>query len=96
MGAMLDQAVAMLAAKVAGKEMDGTALFVLTGEGSILVDGAGARAGEGPADVTLTASPETFQAILAGDLDATSAFMSGKLAVDGDMGLAMKLASVLG
>ena len=36
-----------------------------------------------------------FQAIFDGDLNATSAFMTGKLSVDGDMGMAMKLAAVL-
>ena len=44
---------------------------------------------------TLTASADTFQSILSGDLNPTSAFMSGKLAVDGDIGMAMKLGAVL-
>ena len=47
------------------------------------------------ADVTLTADADTFQSIMSGDLDPTAAFMTGKLAVDGDMGMAMKLGSVL-
>ena len=34
--------------------------------------------------------------ILSGDLNPTAAFMGGKLTVDGDMGTAMKLGSVLG
>ncbi|MGB0539215.1 MAG: SCP2 sterol-binding domain-containing protein, partial [Paracoccaceae bacterium] len=34
--------------------------------------------------------------ILAGDLDPASAFMSGRLTVDGDMGVAMQLGSALG
>ena len=34
--------------------------------------------------------------MLDGDLDPTAAFMSGRLKVDGDMGLAMKLGSILG
>jgi len=46
--------------------------------------------------VTLTASVETFEAMMAGDMNPTSAFMSGKLAVDGDMGKAMQLGTVLG
>ena len=54
------------------------------------------REGDDEADVTLTADAETFEAILEGDLDPTSAFMSGKLSVDGDMGMAMKLGSILG
>lgn len=75
---------------------DGTAKFVIEDEGAILIDGAGVRAGDEPADVTLTASVDTFEQILAGDLDPTTAFMSGRLGIDGDMGLAMKLGSALG
>ncbi len=43
----------------------------------------------------MSADAETFQAIFEGDMNPTSAFMTGKLKVDGDMGMAMKLASVL-
>jgi putative sterol carrier protein len=45
--------------------------------------------------VTLTATAEVFEDILAGTQNPTSAFMSGKLSVEGDMGLAMRLAGVL-
>jgi putative sterol carrier protein len=45
--------------------------------------------------VTLTASPETFRAIMTGDTSATGAYMSGRLRLDGDMGLAMRLGSLL-
>lgn len=96
MGAMVNQAVAMLNARMGGAGVDGTVKLVLTGEGSVMLDAAGAREGDDPADVTLTAEPETFRSILDGDTSATAAFMSGKLSVDGDMGLAMRLASVLG
>lgn len=96
MGAVLDQAVAELNRRMAGRSFDGTAKFVLTGEGSLVVDASGARAGDEPADVTLTASPETFQEIVGGSLDATAAYMSGRLQLDGDLGRAMQLASVLG
>jgi putative sterol carrier protein len=96
MSEILDQAVTQLNQRMAGRSFEGTAMFVLTGEGSIFVDQGEARAGEGPADVTLTATPDTFRDILTGTLNPTSAFMSGKLAVDGDMGAAMRLASVLG
>ncbi|NAZ35493.1 SCP2 sterol-binding domain-containing protein [Rubellimicrobium sp. CFH 75288] len=96
MSAVIDKAVEELNGRLAGKGFDGTALFVFSGEGSVVVDGAGARAGEAPADVTLTASPETFGDILSGETSATAAFMTGKLSVDGDMGAAMRLASLLG
>lgn len=96
MGAVLDQAVAELNRRMAGKSFDGTAKVVLSGEGSVMIDGAGAREGDGAADVTLTAEPDTFQQIVSGDLDATAAFMTGKLQLDGDMGRAMQLAAILG
>jgi putative sterol carrier protein len=43
------------------------------------------------ADATIAASEETFQQIASGDLNATTAYMTGKLKVRGDMGAAMKL-----
>lgn len=96
MSEILDQAVTLLNEQMKGRGFDGTAMFVLTGEGSIFVDSGEARVGEGPAEVTLTASPDTFLGIVSGSVNPTSAFMSGKLALDGDMGAAMRLASALG
>ena len=61
-----------------------------------MLDATGVRAGDEEADVTLTASAAVFRALLDGEMNATSAFMTGKLSVDGSMGLAMKLGSVLG
>lgn len=88
-------AVAALNDKLTGSDFDGTAKFDIEGEGSVMMDSKGARAGDDPADVTLSADAETFQAIMSGDENATAAFMAGKLRVDGDMGMAMKLGSVL-
>jgi len=36
-----------------------------------------------------------FKAILDGDKSPTAAFMTGQLSVDGNMGLALKLSSIL-
>jgi putative sterol carrier protein len=47
--------------------------------------------GGGDADVTISASEETFQKIVDGEQNPTSAYMTGKLKVKGDMGAAMKL-----
>jgi putative sterol carrier protein len=74
---------------------DGLAKFRIEDEGGIIVDADGARAGDDDADVTLTADADTFQSMMTGDLNPTAAFMTGKLAVDGDMGLAMKLGALL-
>lgn len=94
MSDVIDAAVAALSAKLRGG-FDGVAKFVITGEGAIMLDADGVRAGDEKADVTLTASTDTFRAILDGDLNPTMAFMSGKLSVDGSMGMAMKLGSAL-
>ncbi len=94
MSAVIDSAVAALNAKLDGG-FDGSAKFEIEGEGAIIIDGEGARAGDDETDVTLTADAETLKSILSGDLNATAAFMSGKLSVDGDMGTAMKLGAVL-
>jgi putative sterol carrier protein len=96
MSDIIDQAVVALNEKLAGSNFDGSAKFDIEGEGGVIIDGDGARASDDDADVTLSADVDTFEGILSGDTNPTSAFMTGKLKVDGDMGMAMKLASVLG
>ena len=88
-------AVAALSEKVVGADFDGSAKFVIEGEGSIVVDSTGARASDEDTDVTLTADADTFEAMMVGDLNPTAAFMSGKLTLDGDMGMAMKLGAII-
>jgi len=95
MSDVIEKAVETLNAKV-GSGYDGTAKFVIEGEGTIMLDSAGAREGDDEADVTMTATAETFQGMLDGDVNPTMAFMSGKLKIDGSMSEAMKLASALG
>ncbi|MDE3028474.1 MAG: SCP2 sterol-binding domain-containing protein [Paracoccaceae bacterium] len=94
MSDVIDGAVKALTAKMSGT-FDGVAKFVITGEGAVMIDASGVHAGDDAADVTLTADTGTFKAIIDGDLNPTMAFMSGKLTIDGNMGLAMQLGSVL-
>ena len=96
MSDVINEAVKQLNAKMGGEGFDGSAKFTIEDEGSIIIDGDGARAGDDETDVTLSASAEVFKAILDGEQNPTAAFMTGKLSVDGDMGLAMKLSGVLG
>jgi putative sterol carrier protein len=95
MSDIVNAAVAALTEKLGGDSFDGSAKFVIEDEGALIIDSDGVRASDEEADVTLTADADTFQSILEGDTNPTAAFMSGKLSVDGDMGLAMKLGSVL-
>jgi putative sterol carrier protein len=47
--------------------------------------------GAADADVTISTSRETFEKMIAGEQNPTSAYMTGKLKIKGDMGAAMKL-----
>ncbi|GGG65804.1 sterol-binding domain-containing protein [Salipiger pallidus] len=95
MSKVVEAAVEALNKKLDGEGFDGVAKFDIEDEGSIIVDQNGARAGDDDADVTLSADTDTFQKIIEGDLNPTTAFMSGRLKIDGDMGAAMRLGGVL-
>jgi len=80
--------------------LGGTLKFDFGDVGSVLIDGKSSpntvTDGSGKnADCTISVSLETFERMVKGELDGTSAFMQGKLRVAGDMGLAMKLGPVL-
>jgi putative sterol carrier protein len=80
-------------ARTAG--MTNSYLFDIEGAGRWTVnvdDGKVAVTEDGDvADCTISATQETFDRIVAGELNPTSAYMTGKLKVKGDMGAAMKL-----
>lgn len=97
MSSIIEGAVAALSEKIGGG-FDSTAKFMIEGEGAVIIDSDGVRAGaeDEETDVTMSADADTFQEILSGELNPTAAFMGGRLKVDGDMGVAMKLGGVLG
>lgn len=66
-------------------------------EGTILMDGKNDAVTEsaGEADTTIRISWADWQAMAAGQLDGMTAFMTGKLKVEGDMSNAMQLQGVL-
>ena len=80
-------------AKTAG--MTNSYVFEIDGAGTWRVDvddgKVAVKEGNGDADATIVASEDTFEQIASGDLNATTAYMTGKLKIRGDMGAAMKL-----
>ena len=67
--------------------------------GKILIDGASTpntvTNDDGPADTTINVSLEDLVAMAQGALDPMMAFMTGKMKIQGDMGVAQKLAPLL-
>ncbi len=73
--------------------------FDFSDDGIIFVDGTQSPPlishEDKDAECTLKCSIDTFQGFMDGTQDPTMAFMMGKLKVDGSMGLAMKLNSII-
>ncbi|MCW3798255.1 SCP2 sterol-binding domain-containing protein [Sphingomonas sp. BN140010] len=66
-------------------------------EGAIMLDGQANQVTEDDdaADTTIKVSWADWQSMVAGQLDGMTAFMTGKLKVEGDMSNAMQLQGVL-
>lgn len=90
----LDEAANALSQRVKPGEFDGSVKFDIEDAGVIRLDNEGVHKGDGEAECTISGSMDTFRDMFEGNLDPTSAFMTGKIKIDGDMGQAMKLASV--
>jgi len=77
----------------------GTILFALD-DHKILIDGTGdtniVSTEEKEADCTISTSVEVLEQLRNGSLNPMMAVMGGKVKISGDMGLAMKLQSLLG
>ena len=68
------------------------------GDGTILLDGVNALVSEdsdAAADTTIKVAWVDWEAMTKGELDGMTAFMTGKLKVEGDMSNAMQLQGVL-
>ncbi|MBL7777088.1 MAG: SCP2 sterol-binding domain-containing protein [Chitinophagales bacterium] len=84
----------------AGKaETFGKTLKFDFGDKKIFIDGTGASnlvsTDDKPADTTISVSVDDLMGIVSGSVNPMMAFMSGKIKVQGDMGLAMKLQQLL-
>ncbi len=79
--------------------LNATLKFDCGSDGVIFIDGKSTpntvSNANSDADCTVGVSLEDLTAMMAGDLAPTTAFMSGKLRVEGDMGVAMKLQSLM-
>lgn len=74
-------------------------LFDLGDDGAILVDASTSppevHEDSGEADCTIRVSADNLEKLMTGAMNPTLAYTLGRLKIDGSMGLAMKVASLL-
>jgi putative sterol carrier protein len=81
--------------KVAAGGIDETVKFDCGSDGVVFINGSQVSNENADADCTIVISLENLENLLAGELNPTTAFMTGKIKVQGDMGVAMKLGSIV-
>ncbi len=96
----LDSTTELLRARIgADSGFGATVKFDFGADGLIYFDGAATpnsvSNNDTGAECTVAISLEDFESLVAGDLDGTTAFMMGKLKVEGDMAIAMRLRDIL-
>jgi putative sterol carrier protein len=98
--ATLDEITTQMRAAVGDNSGLGKKLkFDFGNDGKIFIDGASTpntvSNDDAAADCTIKVAKDDFEKMAAGALDPTMAFMQGKLKVEGDMSIAMKLGPIL-
>lgn len=81
--------------RVASGDFEHVVKFDCGDDGVIVIDRQTISTEDAEADCTVKVALEDLEAIVAGDLDSTAAFMQGKLTVDGDMAIAMQIGRLL-
>jgi putative sterol carrier protein len=81
--------------RVESSGFDRSVKFDTGGDGVIVIDGQSISTSDAAADCTIKLSLEDLEALIAGELNPTAAFMTGKIKVEGDMSVAMALSQVL-
>lgn len=81
--------------RLMGARFDGMVKFDCGADGVLVVNGDKVSTDDTPADCTIRLAKDDFEALIAGDLTPTAAFMQGKIKVEGDMQMAMALSQFL-
>jgi putative sterol carrier protein len=94
--ATLEEITAGLQKAVAAAPASGKSITVdLKGEGYLHIKDGKVTNEDAPADCTIVVAKDDLVAMTKGELDPTTAFMTGKLKINGDMSVAMSLQPLL-
>ena len=95
----IDKVIAAFAEQANNVDPLGARIKFVLDDQPILIDGTGdsnvVSSSDEEADTTITTSMENFLKLKNGDLNPMMAVMTGKVKIKGDMGLAMKLQSLI-
>ena len=94
--ATLEEITSRLKQAVAEQPVAGKTVTIdLKGEGFIHIDGSTVTNENTPAACTVIVAKDDLVAMTQGAMDPTTAFMTGKLKINGDMSVAMSLQPIL-
>ncbi|MGB7180839.1 MAG: SCP2 sterol-binding domain-containing protein [Burkholderiaceae bacterium] len=96
MSEFINTMVTAINAKLGDDGFDSSVKLNVKDEGCVVIDDTGARAADDDTACTLVADKDTFNGLFDGSVNAMQAVMGGKLAIEGDMSVAMKLGKILG
>lgn len=82
--------------RVESSGFDRSVKFDTGADGVIVIDGATISTADAATDCTIKLSLDDLDSLIAGDLNPTMAFMTGKIKVEGDMSVAMALSQFIG
>jgi putative sterol carrier protein len=90
----INAVAAKMQEKVADADFSRSVKFDM-GDEFIVIDGKTVSTTDAPADCTIKISKDNFEQLIAGELNPTAAFMTGKIKIAGDMSVAMALSQIL-
>ena len=97
---MIDTIISKISEQAASAAPIGDTIKFMIDDQAIVIDGTGDTNTVSQDDVeaacTISTTADTFAQLQSGDLNPMAAVMGGKVKIAGDMGLAMKLQSLLG
>lgn len=96
MSEILTKAAEAMSPKVAASGFDRSLKIAVEGEGALMITPSGVSLNDEDADCTLSMNADTFQGLITGSVNPTTAFMTGKIKASGDMTVAMKLSGIFG